>query len=113
MNMRSDCERHDRPAAGRLERRMSDKRSSRIDRRQFLYGAGAGAAMLNIDPAGLLSKRISPNEKVNFAGIGVGSQGGGDVDAVVNEGANLVALCDVDSKYAGKKFAQYPSATQF
>lgn len=94
---------------------MSDKESSTMDRRQFLVGAGVGAAMLKVDPDGLSNKlaRISPNEKVNFAGIGVGSQGGGDVDAVVSEGGNLVALCDVDHNYAGKKFAQYPSAKQF
>ena len=30
-----------------------------------------------------------------------------------SEGANIVALCDIDSKYAAKKFAQYPNAKQF
>lgn len=55
----------------------------------------------------------SPNAKLNVAGIGVGSQGGGDVDAVAGEGQNIVALCDVDENYAAKKFAQYPKARQF
>ena len=55
----------------------------------------------------------SPNEQVNVAGIGVGSQGGGDVGAVAGEGANIVALCDVDDNYAAKTFAKYPKAKTF
>lgn len=66
---------------------------------------GLGAEAAAQDP--------KPFEKIRFAGIGVGSQGGSDVDAVVGEGATLVALCDVDSKYAAKKFSQYPNAKQF
>lgn len=95
--------------------KMSDTASSKMDRRQFLYGAGLGAAALHVYPDQLAKgpKRLSPNEKVNVAGIGVGSQGGSDVDAVVGEGHNLVALCDVDHKYAAKKLAQYPAARQF
>lgn len=87
----------------------------KLDRRQFLYGAGAGAAMLHLSPEAILQGQDRPAsfDKINFAGIGVGSQGGGDVDAVVAEGANLVALCDVDHKYAQKKFDQYPKAKQF
>jgi predicted dehydrogenase len=94
---------------------MSDSESRGIGRREFLLGAGAGAAMLHANPAEALKKaaRLSPNERINFAGIGVGSQGGGDVDMVVAAGGNLVALCDVDHKYAAKKFAQYPAAKPF
>jgi len=86
---------------------MADKTTQTIDRRRFLGATGAGALMLGT------SAHASPNERINFAGIGVGSQGGSDVDAVVSEGGNLVALCDVDHKYAAKKFAQYPNAKTF
>lgn len=48
-----------------------------------------------------------------MAGIGIGSQGGSDVDAMAKEGHNIVALCDVDDNYAAKKFAQYPQAKRF
>src|SRR5204863_1762165 len=34
-------------------------------------------------------------------------------DAIAAEGHNIVALCDVDAKYAAPKFAQYPKARQF
>jgi predicted dehydrogenase len=86
-----------------------------INRRQFLHRASASVALFQILP-GIRAQgapRISPNEKLNVAGIGIGSQGGSDVDAVVAEGQNLVALCDVDDQYAAKKFAQYPQAKRF
>ena len=86
-----------------------------VNRRQFLRGASAGVALFHILPGRVMAgvKTLSPNEKLNVAGIGIGGQGGGDIDAVAGEGQNLVALCDVDEKYAAKKFAQYPKARQF
>ena len=54
---------------------------------------------------------IPPSEKLNIAGVGVGGQGGWDLDQVENE--NIVALCDVDSTYAAKTFARYPRAKQY
>jgi predicted dehydrogenase len=47
------------------------------------------------------------------AGIGIGSRGGADVDEVAGLGHNIVALCDVDEKYAAKEFAKYPNAKRF
>jgi predicted dehydrogenase len=86
-----------------------------ISRRRFLRSTSAGVAAFSVLPTGVLqaAPRISPNEKLNIAGIGIGSQGGADVDAVAGEGHNVVALCDVDDAYAAKKFAQYPGARQF
>lgn len=94
---------------------MKRKQKSILDRREFLVGAGAGAAILAVHPAGAegRARPLGPNDKINVAGIGVGSQGGGDVDAVAAEGANIVALCDVDSSYAAKKFDQYPDAKKY
>src|SRR3954470_9499653 len=86
-----------------------------VTRRQFLRGAGTAATLFYIAPRALVqgARRISPNDTVNVAGIGVGSQGGGDTNAIAAEGANIVALCDVDSKYAAKTFEKYPKAQQF
>ncbi|MBN2506326.1 MAG: Gfo/Idh/MocA family oxidoreductase [Verrucomicrobia bacterium] len=85
------------------------------NRRRFLCRTGVGVALLPLAPSILLrgGESLPPSAKVNVAGIGVGSQGGSDVDAVVGQGHNLVALCDVDEKYAAKKFAQYPKAKRF
>ena len=87
---------------------------SDISRREFLAGAAAGAAIL-AKPEELVRRTMPKRfiDKVRVAGIGVGSQGGGDVDAVVGEGGQLVALCDVDQNYAAKKFMQYPDAQKF
>jgi predicted dehydrogenase len=94
---------------------MNKPAFSSLNRRQFIRGATAGVALFHILPGRVMAgvKTLSPNEKLNVAGIGIGSQGGGDVDAVAGEGSNLVALCDVDENYAAKKFAQYPKARQF
>jgi predicted dehydrogenase len=94
---------------------MEKVQPSNFNRRQFLKRTSAGASLFYLTPRTLLSAtpRVSANEKINVAGIGVGSQGGGDTNAVAAEGANIVALCDVDSKYAAKTFAKYPDAKQF
>ena len=94
---------------------MSNQNPSRINRRRFLYGASAGVAMFNILPGNLLrgAERLSPNGKLNVAGIGIGSRGGADIGEVAGLGHNLVALCDVDENYAAKEFAKYPNAKRF
>ena len=94
---------------------MKKHRPSRINRRQFLHRAGAGVALFNILPGTLLSgaEALSPNAKVNVAGIGIGSRGGADTGEVAGLGHNIVAVCDVDEKYAGKEIAKYPNAKRF
>src|SRR5215831_9071542 len=94
---------------------MGKDQSFSFNRRQFLRRTGAGAALYYLAPHTVseAAPRVAANSKVNVAGIGVGSQGGSDTNAVAAEGANIVALCDVDSKYAAKTFAKYPSARQF
>jgi len=82
-----------------------------MDRRRFLARTGLGLAAFQFVPARVLGQ--SANSRLNVAGIGVGSMGGADVDAVAGEGQNIVALCDVDSKYAANKFEQYPRAKRF
>jgi predicted dehydrogenase len=59
-------------------------------------------------------RRISPNEKLNIAGIGIGGQGGGDI-AACGKSDNVIALCDVDHGYDGtqKTFAQFPNAKKY
>ncbi len=82
-----------------------------MQRREFLKTVGAGAAILSAAP--LCAKdvvrkgKIVEGRKLNIACVGVGGQGGRDVNAVSSE--NIVALCDVDlNRGAGnlKKFSQ-------
>src|SRR5579872_1077461 len=94
---------------------MNNQKPFRFSRRHFIRGAGASVALFNILPGSLLrgAESISPNEKLNVAGIGFGSRGGADVDDVAALGHNMVAMCDVDENYAAKEFAKYPKAKRY
>ena len=93
---------------------MSNQNPFMMNRRQFIRGATASVALFHILPGSVAGAvKLSPNEKINVAGIGVGSQGGGDISGMAAEGQNIVALCDVDDKYAAKKFAEFPNARKF
>lgn len=84
-----------------------------ISRRRFLGTAAAAAFSFNIGPRHLFGGpgRKSPGEKLNIAGIGIGGQGAGDLKDMAGE--NIVALCDVDWKYAAHTVKQYPNAELF
>src|SRR5579864_4775796 len=81
-------------------------------RRGFLAAAGAVTTFMAL-PAHVLGRggETSPNNKLNIAGIGIGGQGGNDIDEVSTE--NIVALCDVDEDHAAHTFKKYPKATRF
>ena len=84
-----------------------------ISRRDFLK-TGALAAGLTIVPNSVLGKRhgfTSPSDKLNIAGVGVGGMGRGNLRNMSTE--NIVALCDVDWRYAEKTFNDYPKAKKF
>ncbi len=72
-----------------------------LKRRDFLSAAGAAVAAVTIVPRHVVAKsrETPPSEKLNLAGIGVGSMGRGDVREVA-AGNNIIALCDVDWDYA-------------
>ncbi len=91
---------------------ISSSRES--SRRRFLQATGTGAALFSILPGRLCAgAEASPNAKLNLAGIGIGSRGGAVVGELAGLGHNMVALCDVDEKYAAPEFAKYPKARRF
>lgn len=53
------------------------------------------------------------NRRLNVAAIGVSGQGRSNIDSVAGLGENIVALCDVDHKYAADTFKKYPQAQVF
>jgi hypothetical protein len=53
------------------------------------------------------------NSKLNVAGIGIGNQGGGNINNIEGLGVNLVALCDVDQTTGAGTFKKHPQARQF
>lgn len=94
-----------------------DKRH--LSRRTFLMGTALTAAGCSttsktkpaVAPVRVAKRSVSPNEKLNIAGIGVGGQGHSDIKNC--EAHNIVALCDVDWNFAGKTFQRYPNAKQY
>jgi predicted dehydrogenase len=84
-----------------------------ITRRHFVRTSAAGGAGLLILRDPRLAFAAEANSRLNVAGIGVGGQGHGDLNAVAGAGANIVALCDVDEVRAADTFKQYPQAKRF
>ncbi|NQT01012.1 MAG: Gfo/Idh/MocA family oxidoreductase, partial [Planctomycetes bacterium] len=83
-----------------------------LSRRDFVRAATAAAAF-TIVPRYVLggARHIPPSEKLNIAGIGIGGRGAGDLHEV--SGENIVALCDVDQRYAAGAFKAYPKAKKY
>ena len=90
------------------------KSKRNLSRRQFLQGTGAAVAAFSIAPASILGgpNRLSPNEKINVACIGVGGRGHASVRACAGA-HNIVGLCDVDEGRGGKAFSEHPKAKKF
>ena len=53
------------------------------------------------------------NERVAVAGIGVGGKGASDIAGAKGAGADIVALCDVDSKRLATALKKYPGSKGF
>lgn len=83
-----------------------------LDRRVFVKGsvAAAGVAVATVVPRHVLGgpRAIPPSEKMNVAGIGVGGMGAANLANLESE--NIVALCDVDLRYAERTIRKYPKA---
>ena len=89
-----------------------------VSRRRFMGGTVAMAAATALQGCALNRAATSPpgavapilsGEKLNVAAVGVGGMGFYDIQNV-GETENIVALCDVDHRHAGKAFAKFPQA---
>ncbi|MBN2315179.1 MAG: Gfo/Idh/MocA family oxidoreductase [Sedimentisphaerales bacterium] len=91
---------------------MKERRKAKVTRRDFMSAAAAVTAF-TIVPRHVLGgpRRTPPSEKLNVAGVGIGGRGAGDLHELASE--NIVALCDVDDKYAGRVFKIYPDAKKY
>ena len=78
-------------------------KKQRITRREFVGLASASAFALTYVP----SRAFGANERLNVASVGVGGKGAGEVRDVAAAGCDIVALCDVDSKYLAKASDRY------
>lgn len=95
-----------------LNRRVYIMKHGTVSRRSFVFGSLATAAGLAAGAEKIGRKRpVSPNEKLNIAGIGIGGRGRSNLRELGSE--NIVALCDVDDEYAAETFAKYPKAKKY
>ena len=98
---------------------------ARLSRREFLGISVAGLAALstarcgtgknvNVVPRHVLGGpgQIAPSDRINFAGVGIGGQGNSVLENFSKEQQNIVALCDVDWKFAAGTFKKFPSAAR-
>lgn len=85
---------------------------TRINRRQALKSSAAiGAGFWLGTSANLTRAEGSPNEKLNLAIIGPGGRGAANLARVATQ--NIVAICDVDDKRAGKAYEKFPTAKKY
>ncbi|HOD94965.1 MAG TPA: Gfo/Idh/MocA family oxidoreductase [Candidatus Hydrogenedentes bacterium] len=87
-----------------------------LTRRAFIASAttsvlATGAFAARPNTARVVPGKLSPNEKLNVAGIGAGGKGTQDILSFQRE--NIVALCDVDAGRAAEAFYRVPEARQF
>ncbi|MBN1359848.1 MAG: Gfo/Idh/MocA family oxidoreductase [Sedimentisphaerales bacterium] len=88
------------------------RRNGRLTRRDFI-GSAAAVAAFTVVPRHVLggAGNTAPSNKLNIAGVGVGGMGQNNIANCADE--NIVALCDVDSKYAAPVFEKYPNARKW
>ena len=82
-------------------------------RRAFLKKTSVAAAGITVVPNIAVSGlgHRAPSDKLNVAGVGIGGKGHPNLVAMNSE--NIVALCDVDWKYAEKCFNEFPKAKRY
>ena len=86
-----------------------------ITRRSFLRRSAAAAAAFTIAPNTILGKShgyTAPSDKLNIAAVGIGGMGHANINNV-KKTENIVALCDVDWKYAKGVFDELPNAKKY
>ena len=89
--------------------------SSEISRRKFLSTGAKAAVGLAVVPSTILGAKfghVAPTDKLNIAAVGVGGMGNANIGRV-KDTENIVALCDVDWKYAGRVFNEHAKAKKF
>ena len=86
--------------------------SHHVHRRRFLQASSLAGFGILVKGGQSRAALLAPNDRLNFACIGVGGKGSSDTDHVAELG-NIVALCDIDAKRLGTKAELYPDANTY
>ena len=90
---------------------MAEKKNG-MSRSEFIVKSATAAAAFTIIPRFVLGRGMTaPSDKLNIAGVGIGGMGKTNLEACATE--NIVALCDIDQKFAAETFKLYPRAKVF
>ncbi|GAO31220.1 Gfo/Idh/MocA family oxidoreductase [Geofilum rubicundum] len=90
---------------------------SKIGRRGFLQKTGVAAVGLSVLPGTAFASQPAqsapraPGDKLRIVGVGVGGRGFAVLKALESE--EIVALCDVDFRYAKNCFDYFPKAKKY
>lgn len=90
------------------------KTDNKLTRRNFLAKTGIATVGLTIVPNVVMGRKfghVSPSDKLNIAGVGIGGMGRNNLKNMNSQ--NIIALCDVDWDYADKTFKDYPKAKKY
>ncbi|MEN8227113.1 MAG: Gfo/Idh/MocA family oxidoreductase [Bacteroidota bacterium] len=92
---------------------MSKEKGNGVSRRKFIGTTAAATAGFTIVPSHVVSGMgyTAPSDKLNIAAVGVGGMGHSNLNNIKDQ--NIVALCDVDWKYAKRSFDAYPKAKKY
>ena len=92
---------------------MGKEKNDNLSRRRFIGNVATATAGLTILPAYAMSGlgHLAPSDKLNIAAVGVGGVGATNIKNCATE--NIIALCDVDWKYAAGTFKNYPGARKY
>lgn len=85
-----------------------------FSRRKFLKTGAAALAGITIAPSSILGMshgHISPSDKLNIIGVGIGGRGAHVIRSMNSQ--NIIGLCDVDWKYSEHVFNEYPKAKRY
>jgi hypothetical protein len=85
-----------------------------ISRRKFIKAGAAAALGLTVVPNTILGKsfgHVSPSDKLNIMGVGIGGRGFGVLKGIKDQ--NIIGLCDVDWEYSKNVFKTYPAAKKY
>src|SRR5437773_8842098 len=82
-----------------------------LNRRQFIKQTTVAAAGAWLASRPIQARKISPNERLNIAMIGVANRAGDDLKEVSSE--NIVALCDIDDNYLDAVKQKHPQAKTY
>ena len=89
--------------------------NNKISRRTFLGTSATAVAAFTVIPGHTMGNVLghkAPSDKLNIAAVGIGARGRTPINGVRTT-ENIVALCDIDWKYANRVFEAIPDAKRY